>query len=96
MICPLLQLPHPVHLRFQTHFTLRTLEELGFLPNYEKSVLTPAQRISHLGLVWDSIDFTVSVPPEKIQDIQSKCRSALSSLGGIHLLQCIIDYFNDL
>ena len=50
----------------QTNTTLGTLEELGFLPNYEKSVLTPAQRISHLGLVWDSIDFTVSVPYEKI------------------------------
>merc|ERR1712106_1302097 len=28
----------------QTNTTLGTLEELGFIPNYEKSVLTPAQR----------------------------------------------------
>ena len=80
----------------QTNTTLGTLEELGFLPNYEKSVLTPAQRISHLGLVWDSIDFTVSVPPEKIQDIQSKCRSALSSLVPVRFLSSIlgsIEYF---
>ena len=80
----------------QTNTTLGTLEELGFIPNYEKSVLTPAQRISHLGLIWDSIEFTVSVPSEKIQDIQSKCRTALSSRVPVRFLSSIlgsIEYF---
>ena len=30
----------------QTNFTLRTLEELGFLPNYKESVLTPLEKLS--------------------------------------------------
>ena len=74
----------------QTTIALGTLEELGFIPNYKKSVLSPVQRISHLGLIWDSIEFTISVPLEKIQDIQSKCRKALSSRVSVRLLSSIL------
>ena len=60
----------------QAASTLNTLESLGFIPNYEKSVLTPSQKILHLGLVWDSISYTVSVPPEKLKDVKVKYKIA--------------------
>ena len=50
----------------QSSFTLRTLKELGFVPNLEKSQLVPVQRIQHVGLVWESVAFTVSIPDDKI------------------------------
>ena len=74
----------------QASTVLGTLEELGFIPNYEKSVLTPVQRISHLGLIWDSNDFTISVPLDKIVSIQKKCRKALSSRISVRLLSSIL------
>ena len=80
----------------QTHYALRTLEELGFLPNYEKSLLVPSQRIEHLGLIWDSVDYTISVPAEKILDVKSLCKKALSFRVKIRLLSSIlgkIEYF---
>ena len=81
-----------------SHATLAlgTLEELGFLPNYEKSELTPVQRISHLGLIWDSLEYTVSVPLDKLKDVQTKCRVALSSRVTVRRLSSIlgsIEYF---
>ena len=42
--------------------TLNTFKELGFLPNIGKSHLKPVQRLCHLGLVWDTVSYTVSVP----------------------------------
>ena len=44
--------------------TVRTFEELGFIPTLEKSQLEPTQRISHLGLTWDSVQYSVSIPPD--------------------------------
>ena len=35
----------------QSSFTLRTLKELGFVPNLEKSILGKVQRIQHVCLV---------------------------------------------
>ena len=69
---------------------LGTLEDLGFIPNYEKSTLNPVQRISHLGLIWDSNEYTISVPLEKIENIQKKCRRALSSRVSVRLLSSIL------
>ena len=74
----------------QTHFALRTLEELGFLPNYEKSLLIPSQIIEHLGLIWDSIEYTISVPADKILDVKSKCQKALSFRVKIRFLSSIL------
>ena len=70
--------------------TLRTFEELGFVPNIEKSHLKPVQRLCHLGLIWDTVEFTISVPQEKLRDIQRKCRKALSSKVSIRFLSSIL------
>ena len=74
----------------QASFTLRSLKELGFVPNLEKSQLVPVQRIQHVGLVWDSVAFTVSIPEDKIIAIQTKCRQALSSKVKIRFLSSIL------
>ena len=52
--------------RSQASFTLQTFQDLGFVPNLAKSQLEPVQRIQHVGLSRDSVNFTVSVPEEKI------------------------------
>ena len=79
-----------------TEQALYTLKALGFLPNYEKSILIPVQRIEHLGLVWDSVAYTVSVPDDKFRDVQKKCGVALSSDVSLRFLSSIlgsIEYF---
>ena len=76
--------------------TFRTFEELGFVPNTKKSQLTPSQRICHLGLIWDSLDFAVSVPEDKIASVKRKCSIALSSKVTVRFLMSIlgsIEYF---
>ena len=74
----------------QASFTLRTFEELGFVPNLAKSQLVPVQKIQHVGLVWDSVAFTVSIPEDKILNIQAKCKKALSSRVSIRFLCSIL------
>ena len=69
---------------------LGTLRELGFVPNMEKSVLTPTQKIEHLGLVWDSVTFTVSVPQSKLIEVKRKCVLALSRRVPLRLLSSIL------
>ena len=82
--------------REHTSRTIRTFEELGFLPNIGKSQLTPVQRICHLGLVWDSLEYSVSVPADKIAGVRSKCLVALSSRVPVRFLSSVlgsIEYF---
>ena len=79
-----------------TSRTIGTFEELGFLPNVEKSQLTPVQRICHLGLVWDSVEYSVSVPLDKIEGVRSKCLTAVSSRVSVRFLSSVlgsIEYF---
>ena len=76
--------------------TVRTFEELGFLPNVDKSHLVPTQRIAHLGLVWDSVDYSVSVPSDKISAVRRKSSVALVSRVSVRFLSSIlgsIEYF---
>jgi len=80
----------------QAFQTIRTFEELGFVPNLEKSQLSPSQRIYHLGLIWDSVEFSVSVPQDKIELVRQKCATALSSRVTVRFLMSIlgsIEYF---
>ena len=74
----------------QADFAICTFQELGFIPNLEKSELTPVQKINHVGLVWDSVSYSVSIPEGKILDIQAKCRTALSSRVSIRFLKSIL------
>ena len=70
--------------------TINTFKELGFLPNIGKSHLTPVQRLAHLGLFWDTVSYTVSVPIDKLEEVQRKCRVALSSRVSLRFLSSIL------
>ena len=65
--------------RVKSHadFSIQSFQDLGFVPNLAKSQLVPVQCIHHVGLVWDSVVFTVSVPEDKIVTIQSNYHIAL-------------------
>lgn len=52
--------------------TLQLLEELGFIINFTKSLLQPAQRCQYLGFIFDSKIMSVEVPSNKRQKILSE------------------------
>ena len=74
----------------QASFITQKLEQLGFVPNLAKSQLVPVQRIHHVGLVWDSVSFTVSIPDDKLLAIQAKCAKALSVPISVRFLSSIL------
>ena len=59
--------------------TMDLLSSLGFKINLEKSSLSPSQKISHLGYLWDSVNMWVSLPPEKLIKIKVMARRILSN-----------------
>jgi len=56
------------------------LLDLGWVINWEKSDLLPSQDFSYVGLDWSSATMTVSLPTDKLQDIQARA----SQLQGAH------------
>ena len=66
------------------------LESLGFIIKVSKSNLIPSQSIQHVGFLWDSVKFTVSVPPEKVIALQDLCSSALSRCPSLQFVAKII------
>ena len=71
-------------------FTRSTLESLGFIINDPKSNLIPSQSLLHVGFLWDTVNYTVSVPQEKVKALQKLCFSALSSPPSLRSLAKII------
>ena len=53
------------------HYTMELLHSLGFTVNKKKSVLTPTKKIRHLGFVINSVDMNLSLPKEKISNLQN-------------------------
>ena len=53
--------------------TVKTLEKVGFVLNYEKSVLQPTQRLVFLSFMIDTVKFSVSLIHEKRQNIFDLC-----------------------
>ena len=49
------------------------LLELGFDIS-EKKVVQPATKVTCLGVGIDTVEFTVSIPPDKVAEILSKCQ----------------------
>ena len=66
------------------------LESLGFIIKTSKSNLTPSQSLQHVGLIWDSVSYTVSVPHDKVNGLKDLCLSALSSPPSLRFLARII------
>ena len=57
-----------------TKLTLQILQELGFLINFKKSSLVPTQKITWLGVFWDSAQESVSLPQGKQIDLAKQAR----------------------
>ena len=49
------------------------LQELGFVINLKKSVMTPSQEMEFLGMVINSKEMTISLPEEKLQKVKLQC-----------------------
>jgi hypothetical protein len=54
------------------------LQSLGFLINWEKSIIVPTQTIEYLGLIVDSTDRSFSLPDCKATAVKKMCALALS------------------
>ena len=52
-------------------------QQLGFVLNFKKSVLTPTQRIDFLGVTVDSLIMTLSLPEKKVSKVQKQCLELL-------------------
>ena len=78
-----------MHLSYSS-LTIQTFEELGVIPNIEKSQLKPVQKIMSSWLFWVSVNYCVSVPPENLADVQNKCLCAPSSRVSITFLSAIL------
>ena len=59
------------------HLVVSTLQHLGFLINWDKSVTTPTQDLEYLGVVFDSTKLSLSHPVGKIENITSLREKAL-------------------
>ena len=57
--------------------TQQLLESVGFSINFAKSMLTPRQKMEHLGFVLDSQTMTVAVTKEKQEKLVDKCHVVL-------------------
>ena len=57
---------------------LRLLRHLGFQINYKK-IERPTREITFLGIVLNSITMNLSIPEEKLRDVESTMKSFLTS-----------------
>ena len=57
--------------------TQTLFESLGFLMNYDKSVLQPCQKLAFLGFILDSIEMKVFLTTEKTEKIILACQQLL-------------------
>lgn len=53
---------------------IQLLQLLGFMINWEKSILNPYQEIIFLGFLVNSLQMVLSLPEEKLQSIIADCR----------------------
>ena len=59
--------------------TLNILEGLGFVTNYQKSLLIPSQQIEFLGYMVNSVSMSLSLPKDKLKKVQNHCQKHLDN-----------------
>ena len=59
------------------NIAIELLQRLGFIINWEKSVLIPSQVMEYLGLLIDSLNLSLSLPTDKVDLIIESCRALL-------------------
>ena len=64
--------------RWQTWAAIDLLEALGFLVNFKKSVVGPAQVIEYLGFLIDSTRKEIRLPAGKVNQIRKEARQLLT------------------
>ena len=55
------------------------LENLGFIINLKKSVLSPVQKIEFLGMTVDSLTLCLALPRDKVRGIRRECESLIAN-----------------
>ena len=68
-------LPSKIHESYE--FLLSLLQELG-LEISESKLLQPSTQVICLGILVDTVNRTISIPPDKLQDIKNICKSWVS------------------
>ena len=66
------------------------LENLGFVLNVEKSIITPSHRIEFLGLIVDITMMQICLPGEKIKQI---CAEAIKLRQTLQVVPCTMSQF---
>ena len=61
----------------------RMIESLGFVINYEKSVVVPTRSLEYLGLILNSIDMSLSLTKKRISEFVNLCNEILGSSGAL-------------
>jgi hypothetical protein len=51
---------------------LSLLIEVGFIVNWEKSSLMPKINFTFLGMIWDSVKGTLSLPQDKLEHLRTQ------------------------
>jgi hypothetical protein len=59
---------------------LSLLIEAGFIVNWEKSSLIPTTNFTFLGMIWDSVKGTLSLPQDKLERLRGQASLLLSCL----------------
>ncbi|CEP18222.1 hypothetical protein [Parasitella parasitica] len=62
----------------QARQVVSLLEDLGWIINYKKSVLTPTQQLEHLGFVLNTRSMTALLPASKLRDIRRSIKQVLT------------------
>ena len=74
---------------------INLLISLGFLINWEKSVLLPSQSLEFWGLLIDSVALSLALPSDKVLSILALCRrSLLKGVVSLHDLSSLIGSFS--
>ena len=61
----------------QSDFVKKSLSDAGFLVNFEKSVFNPVTELEWLGIIWNSSDFSLSIPNRRIDELLSTLQHIL-------------------
>jgi len=66
-------------LEIHTQRAIALLNSLGFTIDEEKSSITPATQVTHLGFVIDSSTYIISLPRQNIGRIESECNELFAA-----------------
>ena len=58
---------------------LKLLQNLGFIINWEKSILSPQQILEYLGMIIDTILMEMRLPTDKVAKIQKECSTFIKT-----------------